>query len=71
MCPYCHADETKVILTERIGDWIRRRRRCTKCGGEFHTGEAPTGIIKRPANLPTQPLVFFNFVAENQLSAHR
>lgn len=41
-CPYCGAQDTKVMDSRLSGDGdqVRRRRRCTACGERFTTYEA-------------------------------
>lgn len=48
MCPFCKHSQSHVISTENFGTFIRRRRRCKKCGGEFYGNEEFSGIIKEP-----------------------
>ncbi len=62
MCPFCNSPFSRVILTERFATWIRRRRRCRSCGGEYHSKEEFSGLIKQPSR-PLQ-LRFFQ-AAEN------
>jgi transcriptional repressor NrdR len=40
-CPYCHADDSRVIDSRELsnGDSIRRRRECGNCGRRFTTYE--------------------------------
>lgn len=40
-CPYCHADDSRVIDSRPIedGEAIRRRRECVDCGKRFTTFE--------------------------------
>lgn len=40
-CPFCHADNTRVIDSRDVntGDAIRRRRACEACGERFTTYE--------------------------------
>ena len=38
-CPSCGDDESKVVDSRSVGDGIRRRRQCLKCGARFTTGE--------------------------------
>jgi transcriptional repressor NrdR len=40
-CPYCEADDDKVVESRTIneGDVIRRRRECLKCGERFTSYE--------------------------------
>lgn len=38
-CPACGEPESKVIDSRSLGDEIRRRRECTKCGERFTTYE--------------------------------
>jgi len=40
-CPFCHADETKVIDSRLItdGTQVKRRRQCLKCSERFTTFE--------------------------------
>ncbi len=38
-CPYCGAQDLKVIDSRDAGEGIRRRRQCLKCQGRFTTYE--------------------------------
>lgn len=38
-CPYCHYDDSKVIDSRDVGDGVRRRRECLRCGRRFTTQE--------------------------------
>jgi len=38
-CPFCAADDTRVIDTREVGDGIRRRRECQNCQQRFTTYE--------------------------------
>jgi|SRR5690554_629593 len=40
-CPFCNADDTKVIDSRLVvdGNQVRRRRECTSCGERFTTYE--------------------------------
>ena len=38
-CPYCQADESRVLETRREAAHIQRRRRCEGCGRKFSTLE--------------------------------
>src|SRR4030043_389796 len=38
-CPSCGCEESKVIDSRSMGDGIRRRRQCLKCGARFTTSE--------------------------------
>jgi transcriptional repressor NrdR len=38
-CPSCGYEESKVIDSRSMGDGIRRRRQCLKCGSRFTTSE--------------------------------
>ena len=39
-CPYCGAEDSRVVHTTRSeGGSIRRRRECKSCGGRFNTFE--------------------------------
>lgn len=40
-CPFCHADDTKVIDSRLVseGDQVRRRRECIDCAERFTTYE--------------------------------
>lgn len=42
LCPFCSADETKVIDSRNVteGHQVRRRRECTKCFERFTTYES-------------------------------
>ena len=44
-CPYCRADDTRVIDSRELasGNAIRRRRECTTCGRRFTTYERIEG----------------------------
>lgn len=48
-CPFCRADETKVIDSRMVadGDQVRRRRECARCGERFTTFEAAELVIPR------------------------
>jgi transcriptional repressor NrdR len=52
-CPFCQADDTKVIDSRLVaeGAQVRRRRECTVCGERFNTYEtaelAMPHVIKR------------------------
>ncbi len=52
-CPFCQADDTKVIDSRLVADGgqVRRRRECTVCGERFNTYEtaelAMPHVIKR------------------------
>lgn len=52
-CPFCHADETKVIDSRLVidGAQVRRRRQCLQCSERFTTFETAElimpSIIKR------------------------
>ncbi len=52
-CPFCRADDTRVIDSRELsgGDSIRRRRECSNCGRRFTTyerlEEAPLVVLKR------------------------
>jgi len=39
-CPYCGADESRVIDTREVGDGIRRRRECQACIQRYTTYES-------------------------------
>lgn len=41
-CPFCNADDTKVIDSRLVaeGNQVRRRRECTACGERFTTYES-------------------------------
>lgn len=38
-CPYCHAEDSRVIDTRSVGEGIRRRRECLDCKQRFTTYE--------------------------------
>ena len=38
-CPFCGADDTRVIDTRQVGEGIRRRRQCQVCHQRFTTYE--------------------------------
>lgn len=46
-CPFCGAQETKVIDSRLIteGRQVRRRRECTKCNERYTTYESPEFIM--------------------------
>lgn len=48
-CPFCQADDTKVIDSRLVaeGDQVRRRRECTSCGERFTTFETAELVIPR------------------------
>jgi len=52
MCPYCRHDESKVIETRTIQEFvIRRRRECLRCSRRYTTyetiEESPVKVIKK------------------------
>ncbi|MBV1907211.1 MAG: transcriptional regulator NrdR, partial [Pseudomonadales bacterium] len=48
-CPFCGADDTKVIDSRLVteGDQVRRRRECTSCGDRFTTFETAVLVMPR------------------------
>lgn len=48
-CPFCQAEDTKVIDSRLVaeGDQVRRRRECTSCGERFTTFETAELVIPR------------------------
>jgi len=48
-CPFCKAEDTKVIDSRLVaeGDQIRRRRECTSCNERFTTFETAELVIPR------------------------
>ena len=52
-CPFCSAEDTKVIDSRPAEGTIRRRRQCEKCGKRFTTYERveviPLMVIKKTA----------------------
>lgn len=48
-CPFCGADDTKVIDSRLVadGDSVRRRRECQTCGERFTTFETPELVMPR------------------------
>lgn len=46
-CPFCRADDSRVIDSRVIddGNAIRRRRECAACGRRFTTGETTTLLV--------------------------
>ncbi len=46
-CPFCHADETKVIDSRLVaeGEQVRRRRQCVACQERFTTFETPELVM--------------------------
>ena len=48
-CPFCHADDTKVIDSRLVaeGDAVRRRRECQVCGERYTTFETPELTMPR------------------------
>ncbi len=46
-CPFCHADETKVIDSRLVaeGEQVRRRRQCVVCQERFTTFETPELVM--------------------------
>ena len=51
ICPFCKADNDKVVDSRVSGMSIRRRRECTACGRRFTTREyieiQPLIVVKR------------------------
>ena len=48
-CPYCHAEDTRVIDSRLVasGDQIRRRRECQTCSERFTTYESAELLMPR------------------------
>ncbi|MCC5859392.1 MAG: transcriptional regulator NrdR [Ectothiorhodospiraceae bacterium] len=48
-CPFCQAQDTRVIDSRlgRDGDQVRRRRECTGCGERFTTFETAELVLPR------------------------
>ena len=48
-CPFCAADDTKVIDSRLVaeGDAVRRRRECQACGERYTTFETPELVMPR------------------------
>ena len=48
-CPFCHADDTRVIDTRLVadGEQIRRRRECQSCTERFTTYESAELLMPR------------------------
>jgi len=48
-CPFCSADDTKVIDSRLVaeGDQVRRRRECTSCAERFTTYEVAELVMPR------------------------
>jgi transcriptional repressor NrdR len=48
-CPFCGADDTKVIDSRLVadGDQVRRRRECQSCGERFTTFETAELVMPR------------------------
>ena len=48
-CPFCGADDTKVIDSRLVaeGDAVRRRRECQSCGERFTTFETAELVMPR------------------------
>ncbi len=46
-CPFCHAEETKVIDSRLVaeGEQVRRRRQCVDCQERFTTFETPELVM--------------------------
>ncbi|MFW6094798.1 MAG: transcriptional regulator NrdR [Pseudomonadota bacterium] len=49
LCPFCGADDTKVIDSRLVaeGDSVRRRRECQTCGERFTTFETAELVMPR------------------------
>ena len=48
-CPYCDAEETKVLATRRFLErepWITRQRQCYTCQERFKTVEIPVNELR-------------------------
>ena len=48
-CPFCQADDTKVIDSRLVsgGDQVRRRRECVSCSERFTTYEAAELVMPK------------------------
>jgi transcriptional repressor NrdR len=38
-CPYCQDGDSRVVDTRKVGNTVRRRRECLRCGQRFTTYE--------------------------------
>jgi transcriptional repressor NrdR len=49
LCPFCNAEETKVIDSRLVGQGahVRRRRECVYCSERFTTYETPELVLPR------------------------
>jgi transcriptional repressor NrdR len=59
-CPFCDADDTRVVDSRPAdgGDAIRRRRACSRCGHRFTTYERrETALVVRKRDGSLQPFV--------------
>jgi len=56
-CPYCQADDTRVVDSRTVEDGIRRRRECLDCASRFTTYErvevAAVLVVKRDGRRET------------------
>ncbi len=43
-CPYCQEGDSRVIDSREVGNSIRRRRECVRCGQRFTTYERLTPV---------------------------
>ena len=48
-CPFCEAEDTKVIDSRLVagGDQVRRRRECLTCGDRYTTFETAELVMPR------------------------
>ena len=48
-CPFCNADDTKVIDSRLVAEWhqVRRRRECLECRERFTTFESAELVMPR------------------------
>jgi transcriptional repressor NrdR len=47
LCPYCEDGDSRVVDTRKVGNAVRRRRECLRCGQRFTTYErvAPISLM--------------------------
>ncbi len=47
LCPYCEEGDSRVVDTRKVGNAVRRRRECLRCGQRFTTYErvAPVSLV--------------------------
>ena len=63
-CPFCGANDTKVIDSRLVaeGDQVRRRRECLACGERFTTFETAELVLPRLIKADAKAAAFTRWI---------